>query len=167
MAYAAWLSVHSSEGQRELAAKFVDYILRRAREEGNAVYEKAEEIVERGRAVGSLRLTDVKGREVDVGGRRHVVSVIGGGAQFDEGRGDKTLLRIKITAEVDGVGRDYTMTFGRYRAGQRDYRLRNSQGQRAWRQGGRRREVLSPHKGPDGKGAEGAPHEGRHNVIGM
>jgi hypothetical protein len=116
LAYAAWLSVHSSEGQRELAAKFVDYILRRAREEGNAVYEKAEEIVERGRAVGSLRLTDVKGREVDVGGRRHVVSVIGGGAQFDEGRGDKTLLRIKITAEVDGVGRDYTMTFGRYRA---------------------------------------------------
>jgi hypothetical protein len=116
LAYAAWLSIRGSEEQRRLAAEFVEYILQRAGEEGNAVHEKAKEIVKRGRAVGSLRLTDVKGREVDVGGKRHVVSVIGGGAQFDEGRGGKTLLRIKITAEVDGVGRDYTMTFGRYRA---------------------------------------------------
>ena len=45
---------------------------------------------------------------------RHVVKVIGGGAEFDVGRGGKNLLRIKITAEVDGVKSDYTITYGRY-----------------------------------------------------
>jgi hypothetical protein len=45
---------------------------------------------------------------------RHVVKVIGGRAEFDEGRGGKKLLRIKITAEVDGVKSDYTITYGRY-----------------------------------------------------
>jgi len=110
---AAWLSVHGSEGQRELAAEFIGYILQRARKKGNAVYEKALEIVEGGKAVGSLRLTDVKGAEVDVGGRRHVVSVIGGGVQFDKSWSGKTLLRIRITAEVDGVRSDYTMTSSR------------------------------------------------------
>jgi len=111
---AAWLSVHGSEGQRELAADFVEYILQRAREEGREVHEKAEEVVDRGREVGSLRLADVRGAEVDVGGRRHVVSVLGGGAQSEEGRSGRTLLRITIAAEVDGVRRDYIMTFGRY-----------------------------------------------------
>jgi hypothetical protein len=42
-----------------------------------------------------------------------VVKVIGGGAELDEGRDDRKLLRIKITAEVDGVRREYTITFGR------------------------------------------------------
>jgi len=51
-----------------------------------------------------------------VGGRKHVVKVIGGGAEFDEGRSGKELLRIKITAEVDGVLRDYAITFGRHKA---------------------------------------------------
>jgi len=111
---AAWLSVHGSEGQRELAAEFVGYILQRARKKGNAVYEKALEVVEGGKAVGSLRLTDVKGTEVDVGVRGHVVSVIGGGVQFDKSWSGKTLLRIQITAEVDGVRSDYTVTYGRY-----------------------------------------------------
>jgi len=110
---AAWLSIHGSEGQRELAAKFVEHVLQRAKKEGDAVYEKAEEVVEEGRTVSSLKLADVKGAEVDVGGRRHVVSVIGGGAQFDKSWSGKTLLRIQITAEVDGVRRDYTMTFSR------------------------------------------------------
>jgi len=36
-----------------------------------------------------------------------------GGAEFDKVRGGRTLLRIKITAEVDGVRREYTMTFSR------------------------------------------------------
>ena len=112
---AAWLSVHGSEEQRRLAAGFVEYILQRAGEEGREVYEKAEEVVRRGKEVGSLRLTDIKGVEVDVGGRRHVVDVLGGWARFDEGRSGKTLLRIKITAEVDGVRNDYTITFGRYK----------------------------------------------------
>jgi len=113
LARAAWLSVHGSEEQRRLAADFVEYILRRAREEGDAVYRKAEEIVDEGRAVGSLRLADVRGAEVDVGGRRHVVDVFDGGAEFDKGESGKTLLRIKITAEIDRVRRDYEMTFGR------------------------------------------------------
>jgi hypothetical protein len=43
-----------------------------------------------------------------------VVKVIGGGAEFDEGRSGKTLLRIKITAEVDGVRSDDEITYGRY-----------------------------------------------------
>jgi len=78
------------------------------------VRKKAEEVVDRGREVGSLRLTDVKGAEVLIEGRRHVVSVLGGGAQPERSGDGKTLLRIKITAEVDGVRRDYTIAFGRY-----------------------------------------------------
>jgi hypothetical protein len=111
---AAWLSVHGSEEQRRLAAEFIGYILERAKEEGSEVYEKAKEVVERGREVGSLSLADVRGAEVDVGGRRHVVDVLGGGAQSEEGRSGRTLLRITIAAEVDGVRGEYTITFGRY-----------------------------------------------------
>jgi hypothetical protein len=113
LAYAAWLSVHGSGEQQRLAAEFVEYILQRAGEEGDDVYRKALEVVKRGREVGSLSLADVKGAEVEVGGRRYVVSVLGGGAEFDKGGSGKTLLRIKITAEVDGVRREYAMTFGR------------------------------------------------------
>jgi len=40
--------------------------------------------------VGSLRLADVKGAEVFVGGRRHVVDVLGGGAQPEGGRSGRT-----------------------------------------------------------------------------
>ena len=110
---AAWLSVHGSGDQQKLAAEFVDYILQRAREEGKEVYEKAEEVVARGRAVGSLRLADVRGVEVDVGGKKYAVDVLGGGAEFDKSWSGKTLLRIQITAEVDGVRRDYEVTFSR------------------------------------------------------
>jgi hypothetical protein len=49
---------------------------------------------------------------VEVGGKKHVVKVIDGGA-FEEGKGGKKLLRIKITAEVDGVRSDYTITYAR------------------------------------------------------
>jgi hypothetical protein len=42
-----------------------------------------------------------------------VVKVIGGGAELKEGRGGRKLLRIKITAEVDGVRSEYTITYGR------------------------------------------------------
>ncbi len=111
---AAWLSVHGSGEQQRLAAEFVEYILKRAGKEGGAVYKKAEEIVDRGREVDSMRLTDVKGKEVYVGGRRHVVTVLGGGAQPERSGSGRTLLRIKITAEVDGVRRDYEIAFGRY-----------------------------------------------------
>jgi len=111
---AAWLSVHGSGDQQKLAADFVSYILQRAREEGREVYEKAEEIVRRGREVGSLKLADVRGVEVDVGGKKYAVDVLGGGAQPERSWSGRTLLRITITAEVDGVRSDYTMTFGRY-----------------------------------------------------
>ncbi|MFP3193513.1 MAG: PaRep2b protein [Thermoproteus sp.] len=110
---AAWLSVHGSGDQQKLAAEFVDYILQRAGEEGREVYKKAEEIVRRGREVDSMRLTDIKGREVDVGGRRHVVTVLGGGAKLEKSWSGRALLRIQIAAEVDGVRGDYEMTYGR------------------------------------------------------
>ncbi|MFP3212266.1 MAG: hypothetical protein RXQ02_03245 [Thermoproteus sp.] len=45
-----------------------------------------------------------------------MVDVLGGGAEFEKSWSGRTLLRIKIKAEVDGVRRDYMMTFGRYGA---------------------------------------------------
>jgi hypothetical protein len=112
LAYAAWLSEYGSGRQRELVAEFVKYILQRAREAGGNVYEKAKEIIEEGMSRGSLRLEGFEG-VVEVDGRRYVVKVIGGGAEFDVGRSGKKLLRIKITAEVDGVRREYEITSGR------------------------------------------------------
>jgi len=54
LAYAAWLSVRGKdEQQRRLAAEFVEYILQRAKEEGDDVYEKAQKIIEEGKARGS------------------------------------------------------------------------------------------------------------------
>ena len=113
LAHAAWLSVYGSGRQRELAAKFVEYILRRTEEAGKEVYEKAKEIIEGGMSRGSLTLKGFEGR-VEVGGKTHVVKVIEGGAEIEEGEGGRKLLRIRITAEVDGVRSDYTITFGRY-----------------------------------------------------
>jgi len=77
------------------------------------VYRNAEEIVKEGEARGILKLGGFEGM-VEVGDRKHVVKVTEGGAEFDVGRGGKKLLRIKITAEVDGVKSDYVMTYSRY-----------------------------------------------------
>ncbi len=55
LAHAAWLSVYGSGRQRELAADFVEYILQRAEKEGDAVYEKANEIIKEGKARGRTR----------------------------------------------------------------------------------------------------------------
>ena len=127
LAHAAWLSVYGEdEDQRELAAAFVEYILQRAKEacggvEPCAVYEKVKEIVEKGKAWGSLELENFE-KKFEVNGRTYVVKVIGGEA-VEEDRGGRKLLRIKITAEVgrvegehivDPVVREYTITFGRY-----------------------------------------------------
>jgi hypothetical protein len=122
LAYAARLSVHGSERQRELAAEFIRYILERAEEEGKEVYKKAGEVIEEGRARRSLKLEGFEGR-VEVGDKGYVVKVIGGGAEFDEGRDGRKLLRIKITAEVgrvegehtivDRVVHEYAITFSR------------------------------------------------------
>jgi hypothetical protein len=46
----------------------------------------------------------------------HAVKVMDGNAGFDKGRGGKKSLRIRITAEVDGVRSEYTITYGRRRA---------------------------------------------------
>ncbi len=114
LAYVAWLSVYGKdEQQRRLAAEFVELILRRAEEAGKEVYEKAKMIVEEGKARGSLKLEGFEGR-VEVGGREHVVKVIGGGAEFEKSESGKKLLRIRITAEVNGVRSEYTITYGRY-----------------------------------------------------
>jgi UDP-N-acetyl-D-mannosaminuronic acid transferase (WecB/TagA/CpsF family) len=48
LAHAAWLSEYGSGKQQRLAAEFVEYILQRAKEKGEKVYEKAKEIVEEG-----------------------------------------------------------------------------------------------------------------------
>jgi 23S rRNA pseudoU1915 N3-methylase RlmH len=110
----AWLSVYGKdEQQRELAREFVELILQRAGEVGKDVYRKALEVVEEGKAWGSQKLERFE-KKVEVNGKTYFVKVIGGGAEFDEGRGGRKLLRIKITAEVDGVLRDYTITYGRY-----------------------------------------------------
>jgi hypothetical protein len=128
LAYAAYLSVHGKdEDQRKLAADFVKYILKRAEEacrsaEPCAVYEKAKEIVEDGKAWGSLKLEDFE-KKVEVDGKTYVVKVIGWSAEPEESKSGKPLLRIRITAEVgrvegehivDRVVREYTITFGRY-----------------------------------------------------
>jgi hypothetical protein len=94
-----------------LAAKFVEYILQRAKEKGGAVYEKAKKIVEEGKSRSSLTLKGFE-KEVEVDGKKHVVKVIDGSAELKKG---KNLLRIKITAEVDGVTREYKITYGRHR----------------------------------------------------
>ncbi len=122
LAYAAFLSVHSKdEQQRRLAADFVEYILQRAEEEGKKVYEKAQKIIDEGKARGSLTLKGFEER-VEVCGREYVVKVIDGEA-VEEKQNGKTLLRIRITAEVDRVEgghtiadrvvHEYKITYGR------------------------------------------------------
>jgi hypothetical protein len=113
LAYAAWLSINGSGDQQRLAADFVELILQRAKEKGDAVSEKAQKIIEEGKAWGSQTLEGFEKR-VEVGGRELVVKVIGGGAKLEESWSGKKLLRLTITAEVDGVRSDYTITYGRY-----------------------------------------------------
>jgi DUF971 family protein len=119
---AAWLSVHSKDKQqRKLTADFVKYILERAEKEGKEVSEKAQKIIEEGKARGSQTLRGFV-KEVEVDGKKYVVKVIGGEA-VEEDRGGRKLLRIKITAEVgrvegehtivNRVVREYTITFSR------------------------------------------------------
>ncbi|MFZ8809294.1 MAG: hypothetical protein ACO2PN_14470 [Pyrobaculum sp.] len=43
-----------------------------------------------------------------------MVKVIGWSAEFDKGRSGKKLFRIKITAEVDRIESDYTITYSRH-----------------------------------------------------
>ena len=115
LVHAAWLSVYGSGEQRRLAAEFVEYILRRAEEAGKEVYEKVKEIIEEGMSRGSLTLKGFE-KKVEVEGRKHMVKVIDGSAELKEMQDGKTLLRIKITAEIDGIMREYEITYSRRRA---------------------------------------------------
>jgi len=114
--HAAWLSVHGKGERQRLAAEFIEYILQRAKEEGEEVYEKAKEIVEEGRSRGSLTLKGFE-KEVEVDGKKRVVKVIDGSTEFNLGGSGKLLLRIRITAEVGNVRSEYTITYGRYGEG--------------------------------------------------
>ena len=49
-----------------------------------------------------------------MGGKEHMVKVIDGGAELEKSESDNLHLRIKITAEVDGVRREYVITYSRY-----------------------------------------------------
>ena len=75
--HAARLSVYGSGMQRELAADFVKYILRRAEEAGEEVYKKAQKIIEEGMSRGSLTLKGFE-KEVEVNGVKYKVKVTGG-----------------------------------------------------------------------------------------
>ena len=113
LAYTAWLSVHGEGERQRLAAEFVSYILQRAEGAGEEVYEKAKKIIEEGKARGSLTLEGLE-KKIEVNGETYVVKVIGGDAEIEESRRGKKLLRIRIAAEVDGVRREYMITYGRY-----------------------------------------------------
>jgi hypothetical protein len=113
LAYAAWLSVHGEGERQRPAAEFVSYILQRAEGAGEEVYEKAKKIIEEGKARGSLTLEGLE-KKIEVNGETYVVKVIGGDAEIEESRRGKKLLRIRIAAEVDGVRREYMITYGRY-----------------------------------------------------
>jgi len=115
LAYAAWLSAHGEGEQKELAKSFVAHILKRAEDAGDNVYNKVLKIVEEGKKRDSLSLTDIRGAEVEVKnrklgaeGEKYVVTVTGGDAKI-EGK----LLRLTITAEVNGVRGKYTITYVR------------------------------------------------------
>jgi hypothetical protein len=113
LAYAAWLSEHGSKTQRELAAEFVKLILERAKKKGEKVYDKVRKIIEGGTTRDSLTLESFE-KEVEVKGKKYVVKVIGWSTELETSKSGKLLLRIKITADVDGVKSEYTITYGRY-----------------------------------------------------
>jgi hypothetical protein len=112
----AWLSVYGEGEQQELAATYVELILRRAEEADGGrcgkVCKKAEEIVKEGRAWGSQTLKKFE-MDVEVNGKKYNVKVLGWSTEPEESQRDKKLLRLKITAEVNGVRSDYTITFSR------------------------------------------------------
>jgi len=118
---AARLSVRGEGEQQRLTAEFVELILRRAEEAGDDVREKVQKIIEEGKARGSIKLRGFE-MEVEVNGVKYKVKIIDGEA-VEEKQNGKTLLRIRITAEVgrvegghivDPVEREYTITYGRY-----------------------------------------------------
>jgi hypothetical protein len=120
LAYAAWLSDYGPEDKRKLARELVDYILQRARDAGDDVLGKVEEIIAKSLAT---RVQDLKNFKevVEINDKKYVVNVTDGEAKTEDKRGKK-YLKIRITAEVshvegghavDHVKREYTITFSR------------------------------------------------------
>ena len=62
-----------------------------------------------------MKLEGFEGRVEVEGGRWHVVKAVGWSAELEERQDGKTLLRIRIAAEIDCVKCYYTITYGRYR----------------------------------------------------
>jgi hypothetical protein len=69
--------------------------------------------VEEGKARGSLTLENFE-KKVEVNGREYTVKVLGWGAELEKSQSGKKLLKIRITAEINNVKSDYTITFSRY-----------------------------------------------------
>ncbi len=114
LAYIAWLSVYGNKEQRKLAEAFIELILLRAEDAGTEVRKKAKEIVEKGKEWSSLTLERFE-KKVKVNGREYMVKVLGWSTKLEESQRGKKLLRLKITAEVNGVRSDYTITFSRHK----------------------------------------------------
>jgi CHASE3 domain sensor protein len=114
LAYIAWLSVYGNKEQRKLAETFIELILLRAEDAGTEVRKKAEEIVEKGKEWSSLTLKGFE-KKVEVNGREYMVKVLGWSTELEESQRGKKLLRLKITAEINGVRSDYTITFSRHK----------------------------------------------------
>ena len=107
LAYIAWLSIHGSGRQRELAGEFLEQILRIAQVEGGDAYRRVKRAVDVGMTRGSLTLS---GFEKEEDGR--VVRVRGGSAWFKDGR-----LKIAVAAEVDGVETKCEVSFIKMKKG--------------------------------------------------
>ncbi len=104
----AWLSVRGSGEQQKLATRFVEHILQRAWKAGEEVYEKVKEIIEEGKARGSLTL---KGFVKEVWSKKkHVVKTFGCSVAV----GRSGLLHVAVLAEIDGVEDVYVFSFGRF-----------------------------------------------------
>ena len=69
--------------------------------------------MEEGKARGSLTLENFE-KKVEVNGREYTVKVLGWGAELEKSQSGKKLLKIRITAEINNVKSDYTITFSRY-----------------------------------------------------
>ncbi len=114
LAYIAWLSVYGNKEQRKLAEAFIELILQRAEDVDTEVRKKAKEILEKGEEWSSLTLERFE-KKVEINGREYTVKVLGWSTELEESQHGKKLLRLKITAEVNGVRSDYTITFSRHK----------------------------------------------------
>ena len=111
MAHIAWLSVHGSEGQRELAKEFLERVLRAAQIEGESAYRRVKKIIDGSISRSFVTLRGLEKR-VEVSGKECVVKVKEGTAWLEDGR-----LKIAVAAEVDGIETKYEVSFVKMKKG--------------------------------------------------